>query len=301
MYSYRKSYSAEVVFAEGLPHARAKAAGAQFHQTHILIYSYTHILSFAPPEQTDLQTHTHTEQTHLQTHTHPEQTDSQTHTHTHTQVECTVCCNQCPSTLGIMCCGEIMPGLEPVAPHFVCSECFCSYILTSCEDRTIELDLKNKYALQDAPDCLSSPTGMSNQPPKGVSPSGSLPCPFFKTGGCSDGQIADKSIYLALLHQDKNSSKTRAYRATVERVAVEKYRKEEQERQNKMKPAPIIENARLQVEGALHCGQVVQCPGCHIPTRKDDACMHMTCLQCSVRFCYVCGIDRYSKYPAGGR
>ena len=33
----------------------------------------------------------------------------------------------------------------------------------------------------------------------------------------------------------------------------------------------------------------VACQGCEIPVVKDDACTHMTCPVCSVKWCYFCG------------
>ena len=33
----------------------------------------------------------------------------------------------------------------------------------------------------------------------------------------------------------------------------------------------------------------IQCPGCAIVGRKDDACNHMTCVNCETEWCYFCG------------
>jgi hypothetical protein len=39
----------------------------------------------------------------------------------------------------------------------------------------------------------------------------------------------------------------------------------------------------------LEAGQKVPCPKCGIAGMKDDACTHMTCLNCSQLWCYFCG------------
>ncbi len=188
---------------------------------------------------------------------------------------------------GITCCGEAVPGIQPPVPHFLCFECFCGYILTSCGDQSIETEIKNRHALPNS------------EAARGVSPHGTLPCIFFRTGDCTDGQIEESKIFSALSQQGQESGANKAYLAAMGRVAVERYRRDEEQRQAKMERAGPLERARMQVEEALRYGQAVPCPGCHILTRKDDACMHMTCTQCRVQFCYVCGIDRFRVYPAG--
>ena len=88
-----------------------------------------------------------------------------------------------------------------------------------------------------------------------------------------------------------------AYRTADNRLAVDRYRQEVEERQRLQEAEEA--NARSPIHQALICvrdaitlGQSVKCPGCGNAKRKDDACMHMDC-ECGVHFCYCCGADRY--------
>ncbi len=189
------------------------------------------------------------------------------------KTECSICAEQYPPASGITCRGSTR--------HFVCFECFCQYVQTSCGDQSIETAVRNS---QSGPETLNE---------QGTSPPGALPCVFFKTGGCDDVQIPENGILSALsLHDDGEI--TKAYLTTMGRVAVEVYRREEEERQAKIRAASALEKARLQVQEALRYGQTVPCPGCGIPTQKNHECMHMTCSRCSTPYCYVCGCNRRS-------
>jgi len=33
-----------------------------------------------------------------------------------------------------------------------------------------------------------------------------------------------------------------------------------------------------------------KCPNCHVPIEKNFGCMHMNCVKCSYRWCWVCGL-----------
>jgi hypothetical protein len=60
---------------------------------------------------------------------------------------------------------------------------------------------------------------------------------------------------------------------------------------------------KLAIESALALGQKMLCPSCKIGGRKDDACMHMTCMGCSTVWCYFCGLseDNADKAQGDGR
>jgi len=48
--------------------------------------------------------------------------------------------------------------------------------------------------------------------------------------------------------------------------------------------------AKTKIEQAIEEGSNMQCPGCGLAGRKDDACTHMTCPKCTTVWCYVCGL-----------
>ena len=48
--------------------------------------------------------------------------------------------------------------------------------------------------------------------------------------------------------------------------------------------------AKTKIEQAIEEGSNMQCPGCGLSGRKDDACTHMTCPKCTTVWCYVCGL-----------
>jgi hypothetical protein len=50
-----------------------------------------------------------------------------------------------------------------------------------------------------------------------------------------------------------------------------------------------LRDTRLQFDSALERGEQGTCPHCGFKGRKDDACMHMTCENCSGDWCYFCG------------
>ncbi len=196
------------------------------------------------------------------------------------QANCVICQFQFAPAMGVTCCGA--------DAHFVCFGCFCNYINASCHDQVIETEKISRARAR-------------NKDQNSVSPAGCLPCTLFVSGGCSDGKIPETAIMSALSMHDAEGKVTRKYLTTMGRVAVEVYRKEEEERQAKIRAAQTaIKKAVLQVQEVLRCGQTVPCPGCKIPTQKNEECMHMTCGKCRVRYCYVCGINRYRVYASPG-
>jgi hypothetical protein len=60
-----------------------------------------------------------------------------------------------------------------------------------------------------------------------------------------------------------------------------------------------LRDAKEAVDQALDLGSKMQCPGCGLAGRKDDACTHMACPRCHTSWCYVCGlsVERCDKEP----
>ena len=52
-----------------------------------------------------------------------------------------------------------------------------------------------------------------------------------------------------------------------------------------------LRHAKALVEAAIESGSKMECPGCGLAGRKDDACTHMTCPKCTTSWCYVCGLS----------
>jgi hypothetical protein len=103
----------------------------------------------------------------------------------------------------------------------------------------------------------------------------------------------------ALSLHDGSGEITRLYLQIMGNVAVEVYRKEEEERHAKIRAAQSeADKALLQIQEALRCGQTVPCPKCKLLIQKNHECVHMTCSSCRTCFCYVCGIDRYRSYQS---
>jgi hypothetical protein len=125
-----------------------------------------------------------------------------------------------------------------------------------------------------------------------VSNKGDLPCPLFKSGECTCGQMPQQRLCAffgtcagPLVDQAMTDFFAAQNRVAVE-VQLDDMRREEETRQTR---EAKTERARgLVVLGATR-GHQVPCPTCGMAWHKDDACMHMTCKRCRERFCYVCG------------
>eukprot|EP00930_Biecheleria_cincta_P098991 TRINITY_DN90646_c0_g1_i1.p1 TRINITY_DN90646_c0_g1~~TRINITY_DN90646_c0_g1_i1.p1 ORF type:complete len:371 (-),score=60.26 TRINITY_DN90646_c0_g1_i1:51-1163(-) len=55
---------------------------------------------------------------------------------------------------------------------------------------------------------------------------------------------------------------------------------------------PSYGELKFAVEKVLADAGVKACPGCGHRGRKDEACTHITCPVCQLRWCYVCGLER---------
>ena len=200
------------------------------------------------------------------------------------EYQCSICFSGFegdPSQHGICCHHISEDNPEPV--HFICSTCFTGYIVSCSGNGNIENEVFNSSGVASGP--------------------GHVPCPMFHNGVCNDASL-DHMRVLEQVGSDVNAN--REYNAISRRAAVAMYRiEEEQERQRAIQAAaatavsPVMQAMRI-VQGALTAGSSVPCPRCNIPTRKDDACIHMSCT-CGCLFCYGCGFDRFSQYPPSGR
>ena len=169
---------------------------------------------------------------------------------------------------GILCQGSPDSFLENKPPHFTCTDCLGMHVQTCCE-------FGGRFEECDG------------------SPAGRIPCCLFPHG-CDDGALPTDDLLVALAD---NGPVMEAYRSADNRLAVDRYRQEEEERRRlqeaeEAKARSPVHQALLCVNEALTIGQSVKCPGCGNAKRKDDACMHMDC-ECGVHFCYCCGADRY--------
>ena len=184
-------------------------------------------------------------------------------------MECVVCYGEFVDlSNGILCQGSSgARSADEETQHFICQGCLSRHVQVACE---------NGGAFEERDD----------------SPAGSIPCCMFPHR-CNDGAL-DEGLMFAAFTEEARESFLRARG----RLDVEKYRKEEEERQRifeeqqARQKKDLAYQARLCVIEALTIGQAIKCPGCKNPKRKDDACMHMDC-DCGVHFCYACGADRY--------
>lgn len=198
---------------------------------------------------------------------------------------CSICSESYRSAQGLVCSAPEGTG------HFTCGLCLGRYIVENC----------------------SGPTGLLERSVTGggpnrdsVSPEGALPCTHFMVG-CPCGALPFERVWFTLadVRAVSGSMAAEAMLSLFQsqgRVAVETSRQAEQAAAEAAVRAAQdrVAGARTLVQHALEMGQHVVCPGpgCGLPTRKDDRCMHMRCPR-GHSFCYVCGRSRTPRECPG--
>jgi hypothetical protein len=118
---------------------------------------------------------------------------------------------------------------------------------------------------------------------------GELPCPFFERDGCmcSNIPLADFNWTAEAFNAFKGAERRLG---ALEAAATDRQHqavREEQETRNDLNDVMV-----QAVQSILAIGASVSCPNCHYRGEKDDACMHISCLNCQCSWCYCCGRPR---------
>ena len=158
-------------------------------------------------------------------------------------------------------------------PHYVCSECFCDYVVSSAcvpPDGVFEAECDKEG---------------------NVSHPGEFPCPGMPS--CNITAFPLPEIFQVLVSQPDHLAFDCFHKSMI-RVGAIKLNKEQQEAEEHLKAADAaaaataLGRARSVVVLALDLAATMQCPNGHSGI-KDDACRNMECPICEAKWCYCCG------------
>ena len=211
-------------------------------------------------------------------------------------MHCCICMDKFARSKGILC--------SKVDPCFTCRDCLDAYVTEAClEGGRFMLEISKKTQ---------------------KSACGELPCPNFgiPLSDCNGAALPEREVYHLLSQNEAQNSfeenniptnlsqisGLESYLRAMKLLAVKEYMQGEDDYRNRgqnkdttfpedvqaMESSLVVRsNAEAQlacklIEEALLLGLTQTCPGCGLKSRKDDACIHMTC-SCGQHFCYVCG------------